>query len=115
MVFHKIQKSIVAALITSMVVTSLPTTNYTRILEANAKTTNNSRVVLADNTKVSEDADGVFKVSMDETGYITADNEYAADVNTPFSWDNASMYFVITDRFFNGDKSNDHSYGRSTK
>ncbi|MBE6052138.1 MAG: starch-binding protein [Clostridium sp.] len=30
----------------------------------------------------------------------------------PFSWDNATVYFALTDRFNNGDKSNDHSYGR---
>lgn len=30
-----------------------------------------------------------------------------------FTWDNATVYFVLTDRFFNGDKTNDHSYGRS--
>ncbi len=30
----------------------------------------------------------------------------------PFSWDNANVYFILTDRFNNGDKSNDHSYGR---
>ena len=29
-----------------------------------------------------------------------------------FSWDNATVYFVLTDRFRNGDTSNDHSYGR---
>ncbi|MBW8192079.1 alpha-amylase [Neiella marina] len=29
-----------------------------------------------------------------------------------FSWDNASVYFVMTDRFYNGDASNDNSYGR---
>ncbi|MGN0469419.1 MAG: MucBP domain-containing protein, partial [Acutalibacteraceae bacterium] len=29
-----------------------------------------------------------------------------------FSWDNASVYFLLTDRFNNGDPSNDHSYGR---
>ncbi|MBE6825057.1 MAG: starch-binding protein [Ruminococcaceae bacterium] len=29
-----------------------------------------------------------------------------------FSWDNASVYFVLTDRFVNGDTSNDHSYNR---
>lgn len=27
-------------------------------------------------------------------------------------WDNASVYFVITDRFYNGDENNDESYGR---
>ena len=31
---------------------------------------------------------------------------------TVFSWDNATVYFVLTDRFLNVDKSNDHSYGR---
>ncbi len=29
-----------------------------------------------------------------------------------FSWDNATVYFLLTDRFYNGDKTNDHSYGR---
>ena len=29
-----------------------------------------------------------------------------------FSWDNASVYFVITDRFYNGNEANDTSYGR---
>lgn len=31
-----------------------------------------------------------------------------------FSWDNASVYFLLTDRFNNGKTSNDHSYGRAT-
>jgi len=30
----------------------------------------------------------------------------------PFSWDDATVYFVVTDRFLNGDPSNDHAYGR---
>ncbi|MBK0002486.1 alpha-amylase [Erwinia sp. S38] len=29
-----------------------------------------------------------------------------------FQWHNATVYFVLTDRFANGDPSNDHSYGR---
>lgn len=33
------------------------------------------------------------------------DNEF-------FTWDNATVYFVITDRFVDGDTSNNHSYGR---
>lgn len=32
-----------------------------------------------------------------------------------FSWDNATVYFVLTDRFLNADRSNDHSYGRGLK
>lgn len=31
---------------------------------------------------------------------------------TVFDWKNATVYFVLTDRFYNGDPSNDHSYGR---
>lgn len=31
-----------------------------------------------------------------------------------FSWDGATVYFVITDRFANGDTSNDLNYGRIT-
>lgn len=34
-----------------------------------------------------------------------------ADAST-FSWDNATVYFLLTDRFNNGDKSNDNAYGR---
>jgi glycosidase len=30
-----------------------------------------------------------------------------------FSWDNVNAYFVLTDRFYNGDTSNDASYGRT--
>ena len=30
----------------------------------------------------------------------------------PFSWDNATVYFLLTDRFNNGDPANDHAYGR---
>lgn len=32
--------------------------------------------------------------------------------SAPFDWDQASVYFVLTDRFNNGDPSNDHSFGR---
>jgi alpha-amylase len=32
--------------------------------------------------------------------------------NKPFSWDNATVYFVMTDRFNNGNPANDQSYGR---
>ncbi|HDM8081855.1 TPA: alpha-amylase [Yersinia enterocolitica] len=30
----------------------------------------------------------------------------------PFSWQNATVYFALTDRFKNGNPDNDHSYGR---
>lgn len=39
---------------------------------------------------------------------VNADTQKTAK----FTWDNVTAYFVLTDRFVNGDKSNDHSYGR---
>jgi len=32
---------------------------------------------------------------------------------TPFRWDASTVYFVMTDRFMNGDPSNDGAYGRT--
>ncbi len=47
---------------------------------------------------------------------------YTITVRTPevvredyFTWKNANVYFVLTDRFYNGDKSNDESYHRKKK
>jgi alpha-amylase len=30
----------------------------------------------------------------------------------PFTWENATVYFLLTDRFNNGNPANDHAYGR---
>jgi alpha-amylase len=30
----------------------------------------------------------------------------------PFTWENATVYFLLTDRFNNGNTANDHAYGR---
>lgn len=38
--------------------------------------------------------------------------ETASVSQTNFMWENANMYFLLTDRFKNGDPSNDNSYGR---
>lgn len=60
--------------------------------------------------------ENILKLEMDETGYLTPtaeSQEMLSDLeNQKFSWDNATVYFVLTDRFLNGDSSNDHSYGR---
>lgn len=42
---------------------------------------------------------------------ITRDDEYKVP-KAEFTWDNAMVYFVLTDRFYNGNPSNDNSYGR---
>ncbi|QGZ39429.1 alpha-amylase [Pseudoduganella flava] len=36
----------------------------------------------------------------------------AAPSTKPFMWENATIYFLVTDRFANGDRSNDLAYGR---
>lgn len=37
---------------------------------------------------------------------------FAANAHDNFTWGNANVYFVITDRFANGDSTNDINYGR---
>lgn len=71
--------------------------------------------------------DGILRANVNDNGQFTydvpvgataletkeenwGDTKYTAD--RPFSWDNVNMYFVMTDRFVNGDSSNDNSYGR---
>ena len=65
--------------------------------------------------------ENILKLDMDENGYLTPTEESQEMLtklesesleNQKFSWDNATVYFVLTDRFLNSDKSNDHSYGR---
>ena len=44
---------------------------------------------------------------------VKADTAVSAEGDpSTFSWDNATVYFLITDRFKNGDTSNDNAYGR---
>lgn len=59
----------------------------------------------------STDKGNVFKVELDANGNIVADNSSELEKQA-FSWDNCTVYFVLTDRFKNGNPSNDHSYGR---
>ena len=73
----------------------------------------------SDSTSASESDENVLKVKMDDAGELSYSvpksgsyGDVTYDENRTFSWDNASVYFVVTDRFVNGDTSNDHSYGR---
>ena len=47
-------------------------------------------------------------------GTATASATYTTKLlkEDPFTWDNVNAYFVLTDRFYNGDIKNDHSYFR---
>ena len=42
-------------------------------------------------------------------------NQQKAGGPAPFVWENANIYFLLTDRFLNGDTSNDLNYKRSDK
>ena len=73
----------------------------------------------SNSSSTSESDENVLKVKMDDNGELSYSapkggsyGEVTYDENRTFSWDNASVYFVVTDRFVNGDTSNDHSYGR---
>ncbi len=39
--------------------------------------------------------------------------EQTSSNKTPFVWENATVYFLLTDRFNNGDTTNDKSYNRT--
>lgn len=53
----------------------------------------------------------VKTVNAEEKSYTTTANVVVKDT---FTWDNANVYFVIQDRFYDGDSSNNNSYGRMT-
>ena len=59
----------------------------------------------------------VTAVVTNSVGTTTATASYTSKFveykDDPFTWDNVNAYFVLTDRFYNGDHNNDHSYGRS--
>jgi alpha-amylase len=44
---------------------------------------------------------------------IDAQERNQAVSKTPFIWENANVYFLLTDRFNNGDKTNDHTFNRT--
>ena len=54
---------------------------------------------------------GAAAASVSAASTATASSSKTGDPST-FSWDNATVYFLLTDRFYNGDKSNDNAYGR---
>jgi alpha-amylase len=54
---------------------------------------------------------GSVTLSPGSSGVVLLERDGAAP--TPFRWKNATVYFVLTDRFSNGDPTNDGSYGRT--
>jgi alpha-amylase len=58
---------------------------------------------------VTVDAAGQVTVSPGASGVALLEKD--GSVEAPFDWHNAIVYFAVTDRFFNGDPSNDNGYG----
>lgn len=105
-------KKIKNLVISIVVATSMFTTTVT---SATVATTSVGNSDLSTQDSVESDK-GVLKVTIDENGnysYTEPVGAATSDENKLFSWSNATVYFVLTDRFENGDPSNDHSYGRS--
>ena len=46
-------------------------------------------------------------------GSTFAQKKKNSATKTPFVWESANVYFLLTDRFNNGDKTNDHTYNRT--
>ncbi|MBQ8795293.1 MAG: alpha-amylase [Clostridia bacterium] len=56
----------------------------------------------------------IMVMSLGAIGFTANAESNEAYLKNPsdFTWDNATVYFLLTDRFANGDESNDHSYNR---
>lgn len=47
------------------------------------------------------------------TDTVAKNSESSKEVSTPFVWEGANLYFLLTDRFNNGDSSNDINFDRT--
>ncbi len=56
--------------------------------------------------------DGNVDVSYGANKVALLERASSTGQSTPFSWDNATIYFMLTDRFENGDPNNDDNFGR---
>lgn len=106
----------IVALVT--VITTLFTSGITQAATINQeKVTNDisSSMLSKGLYSTANSNENVLKVDVDDNGSVNYSVPKATNnmEDKEFSWDNALVYFVMTDRFVNGDKSNDHSYGRS--
>ncbi|MBQ6387306.1 MAG: starch-binding protein [Ruminococcus sp.] len=56
----------------------------------------------------------VHAVTTADEGSVGYNRKNPVSSADDFTWDNANVYFLLTDRFYNGNTANDHSYGRAT-
>ncbi|SES90904.1 alpha-amylase family glycosyl hydrolase [[Clostridium] polysaccharolyticum] len=69
--------------------------------------------LLAMATMLASQPCGYFDLQSNHSNQtVKAASSITEKADSPFSWDNANVYFLLTDRFKNGNTSNDHSYNR---
>lgn len=61
--------------------------------------------------ELSVASDGTVRVSPGPEGVVLLERADAPD-RPAFTWDNATVYFLVTDRFENGNTANDEGHGR---
>ncbi|MNW40554.1 Alpha-amylase precursor [compost metagenome] len=83
---------------------TVTTTSYTDTAVTKGSTYSYT-VVAVDTADQKSAASAAVNVKVDEDQPVQP---------STFSWDNANVYFVLTDRFKDGDSSNNNSYGRPT-
>ena len=54
-----------------------------------------------------------FLIALSLCGNTFAQKKKSPVAKSPFAWESANVYFIVTDRFNNGDKSNDHTFNRN--
>jgi alpha-amylase len=59
-------------------------------------------------TTATVTAQGTVTFTPDSSGLLLLEKDGATP--SAFTWANSTVYFLLTDRFFNGDPSNDHGY-----
>ena len=55
----------------------------------------------------------IFSITLLFSSCKTTQEVTLKETKTPFVWENANVYFLLTDRFKDGDKTNDHTYNRN--
>ena len=90
--FRKRLKSLMAISLSAvMCVTACPTRTWVQAATADAGIQEVGQI----------DTENTVKVEVDAAGNLVAAEDTSSLENQVFSWDNATVYFVLTDRFMN--------------
>ncbi len=68
---------------------------------------------LKSNTKKMKQINFILIIASLFSGATFAQTKKSSTPKTPFVWESANVYFIVTDRFNNGDKNNDQTYNRN--